>query len=183
MDAQTELTRKEFYTLAKECHAYAMRLANFDQDSVNYALCQEFNQFLVHVRSYDKLAPRLTHLKPVRPITRAMVLAAVLAFWLSVILIGARIMPQFPVMLLLGVAVSLIFLVFLIPPGLYGGSVEAIEGRVLVVVEALQHLLDQGDMQFSEATWFQVRDILRAAADELRQQVYLNRAPRWRRPM
>ncbi len=56
------------------------------------------------------------------------------------------------------------------------------EGRVLVVVEALQHLLDQGDMQFSEAAWFQARDTLREAADELRQQVYLNRASRWRRP-
>ncbi|MEI2690433.1 MAG: hypothetical protein V9H69_12300 [Anaerolineae bacterium] len=34
MDAQQTLTRKEFYSLAQECRDYAMRLANFDQDSV-----------------------------------------------------------------------------------------------------------------------------------------------------
>jgi hypothetical protein len=78
-------------------------------------------------------------------------------------------------------SVSLIFLVFLVPPAVYGTSVEAIEGRVLVVVQALQELLDHGDMQFSEAAYFQVRDTLREAADELRQQVYLNRVSGWRR--
>lgn len=182
MDAQKELTRKEFYQLSQECRDYAMRLANFDQDSVHYALCQEFNQFLTRMRSYDRLAPRLTQLRPARPITRGMVLAAALAFWLAAALIGTAIMPRFPAMLTLGVSVSLIFLVFLIPPRLYGTSVEAIEGRVLVVVEALQHLLDHGDMQFSEAAWFQARDTLRQAADELRQQVYLNRVRGWRSP-
>jgi hypothetical protein len=84
-------------------------------------------------------------------------------------------------MLALGIAASPIFVVFLIPPALYGTSVEAIEGRLLVVVEALQELLDHGDMQFSEAAYFQARDTLRQAADELRQQVWLNRAPGWRR--
>ena len=63
----------------------------------------------------------------------------------------------------LSVAASLIFVVFLVPPALYGTSVEAIEGRVLVVVETLQELLDHGDMQFSEAVYFQVRDALRQA--------------------
>lgn len=181
MDAQQALTRKEFYTLAKECRDYAMRLANHDQDSVNRALCHEFNQFLLRMRTYDKLAPRLTQLKPARPITRAMVLAAVLAIWLAMVLIGIRVLPAFSGLLGLSVTVTLIFGVFLIPPALYGTSVEAIEGRVLVVVEALQHLLDHGDMQFSEAAYFQARDTLREAADELRQQVYLNRVSGWRR--
>lgn len=181
MDAQQTLTRKEFYNLAKECREYAMRLANYDQDSVNRTLCAEFNQFLARVRTYDKLAPRLTQLKPARPITRAMVLAGVLAFWLSAALVAAVVGLRFSTLFWMASSVSLIFLVFLIPPAVYGTSVEAIEGRVLVVVQALQDLLDHGDMQFSEAVYFQARDTLREAADELRQQVYLNRVSGWRR--
>lgn len=181
MDAQNELTRKAFYDLAKECRDYAMRLANHDQNSVNRAVCQEFNQFLARVRSYDKLGPKLMRLQTARPITRGLMLAVVLALWLAMVLIGLRVMPQFPALFGLGIAVSLIFLVFLVPPAVYGTSVEAIEGRVLVVVEALQDLLEHGDMQFSEAAYFQVRDTLREAADELRQQVYLNRVSGWRR--
>ncbi len=181
MDAQQALTRKEFYTLARECRDYAMRLANYDQDSVNRTLCHEFNQFLARMRTYDKLAPRLTQLQPARPITRGMVLAGVLAFWLSAALVAAVAGLNFPTLFWMVSSVSLIFLVFLIPPAVYGTSVEAIEGRVLVVVQALQDLLDHGDMQFSEAAYFQARDTLREAADELRQQVYLNRVSGWRR--
>jgi hypothetical protein len=36
-------------------------------------------------------------------------------------------------------------------------------------------------MEFSEAAYFQARDTLREASDELRQQVYLNRVSGWRR--
>lgn len=181
MDRTKELTRKEFYDLAQECRDYAMRLANHDQDSVDRSVCREFNQFLIRMRTYDKLSPKLTHLKTARPITRGMVLAGVLAFWLSMVIVGIRVLPQFSGLLGLGISVSLIFLVFLVPPSVYGTSVEAIEGRVLVVVEALQEILEHGDMQFTEAAYFQVRDTLREAADELRQQVYLNRVSRWRR--
>jgi hypothetical protein len=181
MDAQQTLTRKEFYSLAKECREYAMRLANHDQDSVDRTLCREFNQFLARVRTYDTLAPRLTQLKPARPVTRGMVLAGALAFWLSAALVAAVVGLQFSTLFWMASSVSLIFLVFLIPPAVYGTSVEAIEGRVLVVVQALQDLLEHGDMQFSEAAYFQARDTLREAADELRQQVYLNRVSRWRR--
>lgn len=177
-----ELTRKEFFNLATEIHEYAMRLANHDQDSVDRGLCREFNQFLERVRAYDKLGPRLAGLKPARPITRGMVLAVVLGAWLFTALVGIRLLPQIPGLLLLSTFVSLIFAVFLVPPATYGTSVEAIEGSVLVVVEALQDLLEHGDMQFTEAAYFQVRDTLRQAADELRQQVYLNRVAGWRRP-
>ncbi len=181
MDTPQELTRKEFYALAKECREYAMRLANHDQDSVNRAVCREFNQFLARMRTYDRLGPRLVHLRTARPITRGMMLAVVLSFWLAMAVIGLRVIPQFPALFILGVSVSLIFFVFLVPPSTYGTSVEAIEGRVLVVVEALQDILEHGDMQFSEAAYFQARDTLREAADELRQQVYLNRVSGWRR--
>ena len=80
--------------------------------------------------------------------------------------------------LLLGISALLVLAVAMIPPAVYGTSVEAIEGRVLVVVEALEGLLDQ--QQFTEAAYFEVRDTLREAAAELRQQVSLNRRTGWR---
>lgn len=181
MNAQKELTRKEFYDLAKECRDYAMRLANHDQDSVDRTLCREFNLYLEHVSSYDRLGPKIAHLKRARGITRAMVLAGVMTFWLAMVLLAGVIGLQFSTLFWMAISVTLIFLVFLIPPAVYGTSVEAIEGRVLVVVQALQDLLEHGDMQFSEAAYFQVRDTLREAGDELRQQVYLNRVSQWRR--
>ena len=181
MEAQQVLTRKAFYDLAKECRDYAMRLANHDQDAVDRAVCREFNQFLPRVSSYDKLGPKIAHLKPARPITRGMVLTGVLAFWLGTVLVATLAGLQFSTLLWMGISVTLIFGVFLVPPAVYGTSVEAIEGRVLVVVQALQDLLDHGNMEFSEAAYFQVRDTLREAADELRQQVYLSRISQWRR--
>lgn len=181
MDAQKELTRKAFYDLAQECRDYAMRLANHDQDTVDRALCREFNAFLPRVQSYDKLGPKIAHLKTARGITRRMVLIGVLVFWFAMLLLTTIYGPRLSTLFWLFGSVSLIFLVFLVPPSVYGTSVEAIEGRVLVVVQALQELLDHGDMQFTEAAYFQVRDTLREAADELRQQVYLNRVSDWRR--
>lgn len=178
MTLMQPLTRKAFYDLAGECHAFAMRLATRDANTVDRVLCGEFNQFLARVRTFDRLAPRLGQLQPARPITRGMVLTAALAFWLLWATLGVRVLPQFSGLLGLGVSVSLIFLVFLIPPRVYGTSVEALEGRVLVVVDALLALLESGDMQFTEAAYFQVRDTLRETAAELRQQVYLNRGAR-----
>jgi hypothetical protein len=45
----------------------------------------------------------------------------------------------------------------------------------MVVVQALQKILASGELEFSEAAFFVVRDVLQEAADELRQQVYLSR--------
>lgn len=171
----TPLTRKAFYDLARECRAYAGRLATLDADSVQRAACLEFNVFLTRVRSYDRLAGPLARLKPARPITRGMVLGATLAWWLFMATVGVRLLPRFPALLILGLSSSLIFVVFLVPPAVYGTSVEAIEGRVWAVVSALQDILTTGEMEFSEAAFFEVRDTLRAAADDLRQQVTLNR--------
>jgi len=173
-----ELTRKEFYGLAHECRNYAMRLANYDQDSVNRGLCKEWNAFLPRVRAYDTLRPRLDRLQPARGITRAIVLGAALLAYFFVVLVVVRLIPQAMSPLLLGISAMLIFAVALIPPSVYGTSVEAIEGRVLVVVQALEGLLDQE--QFTEAAYFEVRNVLREAAAELRQQVSLNRESNWR---
>ena len=173
-----ELTRKQFYDLAHECRDYALRLANYDQDSVNRGLCKEWNAFLPRMRAYDSLRPRLAQLQPARGITRAIVLVSTLLAYFFIVLVVVRLIPRSASPLLLGISALLVLAVAMIPPAIYGTSVEAIEGRVLVVVEALEGLLDQ--QQFTEAAYFEVRDTLRQAAAELRQQVSLNRRTGWR---
>lgn len=172
------LSRKAFYDLAQECRAYAMRLATFDPNLVSREHVHEFNRFLARVREYDALRPKLASLQPGRPLTRPMILSAIGVLWLLLAIFGTRVLSPVAAIVLLSLTSSLVFIVFLVPPSIYGTSVEAIEGRVLAVVEAMQELLESGEMQFTEAAYFAARDTLRSAADELRQQVYLNRNAR-----
>ena len=130
------------------------------------------------MRAYDSLRPRLAQLQPARGITRAMVLVCALLVNFIIVLLVVRLFPQAMSPLFLGISAMLVFVVAVIPPSIYGTSVEAIEGRVLVVVEALEGLLDQ--QQFTEAAYFEVRNTLREAAAELRQQVSLNTRSGWR---
>ncbi len=179
--AEWMLDRKEFYKLAHECRDYALRLANHDQDAVDRAVCREFNEFRERVRGYDRLAGPLADLRPALPITRVMVTGATLALWLVLTLVVSRLVGRIVQLLIFSSTSLLVLLVVMIPPRIYGTSVEAIEGRVMVVVKALEQLLENGEMAFSEAAFFVVRDVLREASDELRQQVYLSRVSRWRR--
>lgn len=169
------LTRNEFYKLAHECRDYALRLATFDQDTVNREVCAEYNLFLQRVRTYDKLCEPLARLKPARPITRAMVLAVVLAVWLFFSVFGVRLWGL-SALLALGLSTTMIFLVFLVPAGAFGTTVAEVEGGVLAVVETLQEMLARNEMGFTEAAYFAARDVLQQAAEELRQQIYLARA-------
>lgn len=170
-----ELTRKEFYQLAYDCREYAMRLATHDQDSVDRKVCHEFNRFRERVASYDPLRETATNLGPARPVTRFLVIMITLAIWLICVLIASQFLSLLSAGLILGLTTMLIFTVLMVPPRVYGTSVEAVEGRVLVVVEKLQAMLQADELGFSEAAFFQVRDALRDASAELRQQVYLNR--------
>ena len=174
------LTRNEFYKLSHECRDYALHLATHDQDLVDRGLCEEFNQFLGRVREYDLLRQPLANLRSARPITRGMVMGGVLAIWLILGIAGGRWVLQLGTFTFLSVGLFLLLGVFVIPPRVYGTSVETIEGRVLVVTQALQAILETGELDFSEAAYFTVRDVLREAASELRQQVYLNRVAGWR---
>ena len=45
MDTPQELTRKEFYTLAKECRDYAMRLANHDRTALSARCARSSTSF------------------------------------------------------------------------------------------------------------------------------------------
>jgi hypothetical protein len=155
-----------------------MRLATHDQESVHRALCSEWNAFLPRMRAYDQLRSRLTRLQPARGITRGMVVVGTLAIYLFLALVVVRLIPQVISPLLLAASSLVVLGAAMVPPATYGTSVEAIEGRVLVVVEALEKLLDE--QQFTEAAYFAVRDVLREAESELRQQVFLNRPSTWR---
>ena len=175
-----DLTRKEFYQLAGECRDYAMRLANYDPNAVNGTLCREFNLFRDRMLGYDQLHDTVLRLKPARPLTRGLVMAVVLAIWLLIVVITLRLLTQISGMLTLSLTLVVMLGSFIVPPALYGTSVEAIEGRVLAVVDRMLEMLEAGDLGFTEAAFFQVRDMLREANSELRQQVYLNRKQSWR---
>ncbi|MEA3335502.1 MAG: hypothetical protein U9R25_06290 [Chloroflexota bacterium] len=181
MVAEKTLTRNEYYKLAHECRDYALRLANFDQNLVDRALCLEFNAFLKRVRRYDRLHQPLEGIRPARPITRRMVLSVVIIAWVLVILLGASIFGRFA-LLANSTIFTLVIALLVVPPPIYGTSVEAIEGRLFFVVQTMQTMLESGEMAFSEAAYFNVRDVLREASDELRQQVYLNRMSERTRP-
>jgi hypothetical protein len=168
------LTRHEFYKLAHECREFAHRLATHDQDSVDRAMCGEYNAFLPRVRSYDRLREPLSRLRPARPISRLMVLTWLIAGWMVLVLLGRQ-LPRPAYLLLLSLAPFLIMSLFLVPQSLYGTTIEAIEGHLLVVVQTLQQILHSGEMDFTEAVYFVLRDVLQETADDLRQQVYLNR--------
>ncbi len=172
--APKTLTRNEFYKLAHECRDLAQRLATHDQDTVNRAMCGEYNLFLRRVRSYDRLQAPLAQLRPARPISRPMLLIWLMAGWMIFALLGRQLPPLWYIVIMSAVPFLLISL-FLVPQSLYGTTIEQIEGRVLVVVQALQQLLTSGEMNFTEAVYFVLRDVLQETADDLRQQVYLSR--------
>jgi hypothetical protein len=176
--SERQLTRNEFYKLAHECRDYALRLANNDQDVVSRDLCREFNAFLERVRTYDRLEQPLKGLKKARGLTRNMMLGGTMLVWFLASVLFAQVIGQGLVQIFTSGAIMVIIAIAIVPPGSYGTSVEAIEGRVLVVVQALQKCLESGEMGFSEAAFFVVRDVLREAAAELRQQVYLSRRAR-----
>lgn len=166
-------TRKEFYDLARHCRAYALDLARHDQSRVSLRHCYEFNQWLATIRRYDLLAPALRGLKPARAIARWQLMVLGVIIWLILAMaLPARGLFTARPLLLYGFLFGLILFYF-VPERLYGTTVELIEGKVLRVVDALDKLLLDGRMEFSEAVYFQVKETLQEARRELRQQIDL----------
>jgi hypothetical protein len=172
------LTRKEFYDLAEECREYAQDLARHEQHRVSLKHCHEFNRWLPRVQAYDLLAPQLKDMQPARPIARwqVMILFAVTGFLLMLILPGRA--GLLAMMLPYGLFFSLILLLF-VPERLYGTTIELLEAKVLRVVEAMEQLLMNKELGFTEAAFFKVKENLEAARRELRQQIDLAHR-RWR---
>ncbi|MBX3001557.1 MAG: hypothetical protein KF893_23750 [Caldilineaceae bacterium] len=167
------LTRKEFYDLAERCREEAFELARHDQSRVNLAQCRRFNEWLAELRRYDELAPHLKTISPARPINRWMVMAASLGIWLlAMLFFGQTLGPQGARLLTFGVTGTVILLYFL-PEGLYGTTIEMLEGKVLRIVEQLEELLFSRSMEVTEAVFFKIKENLEAARRELRQQIHL----------
>ncbi len=168
-----ELTRNEFYKLSRECREYALRLAKFDQRQVDRQVCNEFNQFLARVRTYDRLQPVAAKIVPARPLTRAMVMITYAVLNLVLMLVLSPLLGRLGMSVALSIFGFGLLIIFFVPPGWYGTSVEQIEGKVLRIVQALQGILEPNALELTEAVYFQVKEMLDEAAAELRQQVFL----------
>ena len=167
------LTRKEFYDLAMQLRDYAATLASHEPHRVVLKQCHYFNQWLADVRRFDALAPHLADMKRARPVARWQIMTLYAVLWLFTYLwsIG-RVEGMTQLLLLNGMAFGFILLIF-IPEGLYGTTIEEIEGRVLRVVQTMEGMLARDEVHFTEAAFFQARDALKQAHYELRQQIDL----------
>lgn len=171
------LTRKEFYEIAIECRERALELARHDQDRVNLAQCRHFNQWFEGLQAYEELAETLRPIRAARPINRWMVMGGAFGLWLvATLLLGQPLGLVGRQALSVSLMGTLIILLF-VPERLYGTTVQMIEAKTLRVVEALEDLLLSGQMGFTEAAFFQVKENLEVARKELRQQIHL--ANRW----
>lgn len=174
-----QLTRSEFYRLAETCRTYALDLAQHDQSRVNLQECYKFNEWFAEVRAYAQLRPALQSVRLARPIARWQVLILVaLLGWVLFLAFGGR-MPRVLSTSLLMSHMFLLVLLYFVPQRLYGTTVEMLEGKVLRVVDALEALLMSGDLEFTEAAFFQAKENLQDARRELRQQIDLAHR-RWR---
>lgn len=175
----SSLTRPAFYELAHFCSSYAQELAGYDQTRVYLKQCHQFNQWFQQVRNYQQLVAPLRTVTGARPIARwqVMTLAALLGVVL-LFLVGGR-LPRLSHAFLLSGYVFLWIMLYFVPERLYGTTIEQIEGKVLRVVDALEQLLMSGEMDFTEAAFFQVKENLQNARRELRQQIDLAHR-RWR---
>lgn len=172
------LTRREFYRLAEHCCDYAVELAHYDQHRVNLQQCHKFNAWLPELKSYNLLEPRLRVIAPAWPVARWQILTLVFVCGLLLLLALPRVYISSP-RALFSVEFLLLVVLYFLPERLYGTTIELIEGKVLRVVEALESLLLNNDMNFTEAAFFQVKENLEKARNELRQQIDLAHRP-WR---
>lgn len=169
----TPLTRREFYKLAEYCRDYALELAHYDQSRVNMQQCYKFNAWLPQVKAYDRLAPFLQSMKPARPVARWQLLVIIALLGLILLsALGRQIGQIWRSTLFYGYLAAL-FCFYFVPERFYGTTIELLEGKVLRVVEALEVLLQSGELDFTEAAYLQAKENLAIARRELRQQIDL----------
>ena len=167
------LTRKDFYELTDACRTYALELARLDQSRVSLKHCYEFNNWLATVQSYAQLAPALRSLKRARPVARWQVMTLAAVFGIVILLaLGDRLSPGMRP-LFMPIYFFGLLIVYFVPERFYGTTIEHIEGKVLRVVEAMEALLLDGRMEFTDAAFFNAKENLRVARSELRQQLDL----------
>ncbi len=175
----TELTRPEFYQLTETCRDYALNLAKFDQARVNLQQCYKFNEWFARTKAFIQLEPQLRGIAMARPIARWQVMTlAVLLGWILFMALASQSARLVSTVFITSYLFLLILLYF-VPERFYGTTTEMLEGKVLRVVEALEKLLMSGDLELTEAAFFQAKENLQQARRELRQQIDLAHR-RWR---
>lgn len=167
------LTRKEFYRIARECSDMAIDLARYDQHRVRLETCHDFNEWLLSLKAYSELRPHIANITPARPLARWQMLVVGGLFGFIALLVLLTRLEQ-PV----GSVISYVYIIalvilFFVPERLYGDTVELIEAKTLRIVETLESILLSGQMEFTEAAYFQVKEHLASAREELRQQIDL----------
>jgi hypothetical protein len=167
------ISRKEFYALAFQLRDYAGELASHDPRRVVLKECHRFNRWLSDLRRHRELSPILADVRNARPVARWQVMALYAVVWGIVYLwsIG-RVEGMTQLLLLNGMAIGFIGFIF-IPEGVYGTTIEEIEGRVLRVVQAMEAMLAREEIQFTEGAFYKVREALKQAHYELREQLDL----------
>lgn len=167
------LTRPEFFRIAKECRTRAFDYARHDQHGVNLAKCHDFNRWRAELQHFTELRPVLNTLSPARPIARWQVLTIGAFLGVIALLWLPRYFGQAVSSTLLYFYLMLLLIVGFLPERLYGTSMEQLEGKLLRIVDILDALLISGEMEFTEAAFYQVKENLTAAREELRQQIDL----------
>lgn len=167
------LTRKDFFDLTAYCRTYAADLARFDQHRVNLKECNRFNSWLAQVKRYDKLSARLRDLAPARPIARWQIMVLLGVLWVILwFALPGRTERGLTAAMLVG-AMGTFVVMFFLPESLYGTTMELLDAKVLRVVDALLELLNNGNMEFTEAVYFKAKENLTVAREELRLQIDL----------
>lgn len=167
------LTRKDLYDLAEECRTRAVDLARYEQSRVRLTHCHDFNAWLARLKAYDRLGPQLAGLAAARPVARwqVMVLGLVIGL-LTMLVLPTRFDRGASSAFFYGYLFTLL-IVYFVPERFYGTTVELLEAKVLRVVDVLDGILQTGDLGFTEAAYFRVKENLEAARRELRQQIDL----------
>jgi len=168
-----DLTRKNFYAISIECRERALDLARNDQHRVVPAQCRIFNEWLVKLKGYKRLAGSVGRISAARPITRWHLMSLAGLLWILFVLFAGQGMGTTGQRVMGFVLAGALILLYFLPERLYGTTTELLEGKVLRVVETLEKILLAQEMGFSEAAFFQVKENLQAARHELREQIRL----------
>jgi len=151
----------------------AAELARYDQHRVRLKQCHSFNEWLLALKTYTLLGPQIAKITPARPITRwqLLVIGGVIGLF-ALLTLPPKLSQPWLTITFYGYLLSLLIL-FFIPERLYGSTIELLEAKTLRIVETLETILLSGQMEFSEAVYFQVKEQLTTAKRELRQQIDL----------
>ena len=167
------LTTKVFYDLVGQCAKLATDLTRHDPVQVNLEFCHRFNQWLSTVQRFERLNSRIRRLRPARPIARWQLMTLVGVVWSFLALGLPGRVERLTYNLALFSGMMALMALYWLPQHLYGTTIELLEGKVLLIVESLLAMLQQGEVSLTEAAFFRAKETLETTQRELRQQIDL----------